>query len=211
MAIVYIETNYLIGLTLGQEPDGEPLLEEAEGKKGLQLAIPTICFMEATANMRSRVKDWRALHDRFVRERDQLERNKTSDASRRLIDPFNTVSVQSLIYIDRLKFDFREAVRRVGSIATLIPMSRAILRKGFATILVEEKGHPNLILPDNLILHCVLAHAKNQPATPKAFLSGNNSEFGRDEVKEAFRSVGIDKDFTDAKNALGWHRSRPAR
>lgn len=210
MAIVYVETNYLISLTLGQEPDGEPLLQEAEAKKGLQLAIPTICFMEATANVRGRVKEWMTHHERFVRERDQLERNRSSEVSRRLVEPFNDASILCLEYINSLVSDFRQAVHRVGSIATLIPMSKETIGDSFASILVPDRRHPDLILPDNLILHCILNHAKKHAGTVKAFLSGNSLEFGRDEVKQALRSSGIDKYFTDAKNAVGWLRSRPS-
>ena len=207
--IVYVETNYLIGLTLGQEPDGEPLLQAAEEWRGLELAIPTICFMEAAATIRARVKDWKALYERLVRERKELERNAVSESSRRLLDPFLEASVVSLIYIDGLTMDFRQAVRRLGSIATLIPMSREAIGHGFSDLLVPDRRYPDLVLPDNLILHCILDHAKNHPGTAKAFLSGNRSEFGRTEAREALRSSGIDKDFTDAKNARGWVRSRP--
>jgi hypothetical protein len=33
---------------------------------------------------------------------------------------------------------------------------------------------------------------------------------GRPEALTALKAAGIDKDFTDAKNALGWYRSQPA-
>ncbi len=146
MAIVYVETNYLIGLTLGQEPDGEPLLRAAEERKGLKLAIPTIRFMEATANVRGRVKEWRALHERFARERDQLERNRT-EILKRLTDPFNVASVLCLDYIDGLVSDFRQAARRLGSIATLIPMSREAIGDASRTSWSPIVGIPNWSSP----------------------------------------------------------------
>jgi hypothetical protein len=73
-----------------------------------------------------------------------------------------------------------------------------------------EAKHKNLILPDNLILHCILDHSRRQPAASKAFLSGNSLEFSRPEVQAALKAGGIDKYFSEAKNALGWYRSRPA-
>lgn len=166
--------------------------------------------MEATATIRARVKEWKALYERLMRERKELERNAVSESSRRLLDPFLEASVVSLIYIDGLTVDFRQAARRVASNATLIPMSREAIGDGFSDLLVPDRRHPDLVLPDNLILHCILDHAKKHAGTAKAFLSGNSLEFGRDEVKQALRSSGIDKYFTDAKNAVGWLRSRPA-
>ncbi len=209
MVIVYIETNLLIGLTLGQEPEAVLLLAEADRKGGLQLAIPSICFMEAAATIKSRVLEWEGLRQRFVAEMTQLERNQTSEVAVRLLDRLDGARLVSREYIEGIMSDVRTVIRRVGSVARMIPMTKTTLRKGFSSIIVEAK-HRDLILPDNLIIHCILSDARGHRGASKAFLSGNSSEFSRPTVQTALKAAGIDKYFTDAKNALGWYRSQSA-
>ena len=209
MVIVYIETNLLIGLTLGQEPEAVDLLDEAAGKSDLQLAIPSICFMEATATIKGRVHEWVELRRRLVSEVTQLQRNRTSAVAERLLDLFIAARPTIDDYTETVMSDFRGIVRRVQSTASLIPLTKPSLRRGFSSIIVEAKLK-NLILPDNLILHCILDHSRRQPGLRKAFLSGNSLEFSRPEIQAALKAGGIDKYFSEAKNALGWYRSRPA-
>ena len=41
------------------------------------------------------------------------------------------------------------------------------MKLGFSSIIVESK-QKDLILPDNLIIHCILDHARRHPAASKA-------------------------------------------
>jgi hypothetical protein len=209
VVIVYIETNLLIGLTLGQEPEAADLFDEAARKPDLQLAIPSICLMEATATMASRVHGYVELRGRLVREVTQLERNRTSAAAKQLLAPLDGARLACGGYIDGLMADFQGVVRMVRSTARMIPLAKSSLKSGFSSIIVEAK-QKGLILPDNLIIYCILNDARRHPAASKAFLRGNRLEFSRPEVMAALKAVGIDKYFTEAKNALGWYRSRPA-
>ena len=150
------------------------LLDEAAGKADLQLAIPSICLMEATATIKGRVHEWLELRRRLVAEMVQLERNRTSRGGRTTARPISTkLSLTTRDYIDAIMADFQAVVRRVQATVTLIPLTKPSLKRGFSSIIVEAK-HQDLILPDNLILHCVLDHARRQPAASKAFLSGNS-------------------------------------
>jgi hypothetical protein len=209
VVIVYIETNLLIGLTLGQEPEAVDLLDEAARKAELQLAIPSICLMEATATIKGRVHEWVELRRRIDAEMTQLERNRTSLVARQLFDRLSEARAASREYTERIMADFRGVVRRVGSSARMIHLTKSSLGRGFSSIIVEAKLQ-DLILPDNLILHCILNDARRHPTGSKAFLSGNSLEFSRPGVQAALKAGGIDKYFSEAKNALGWYRSRPA-
>jgi hypothetical protein len=209
VVIVYIETNLLIGLTLGQEPEAADLLDEAARKADLQLAIPSICLMEATATIKARVLEGVELRRRLEIEMTQLRRNRTSAVAKRLLDRLSEASPASEKYTDGIMADFQEVVRQIRSTATMIPLTKPSLKRGFSSIIVEAK-HQKLILPDNLILHCILDHARRHPTASRAFLSGNSLEFSRPEVQAALKAGGIDKYFSEAKNALGWYRSQPA-
>jgi PIN domain len=208
VAIVYIETNFLIGLTFGQDPHATALLDEAAGGAALRLVIPSICFMEATATIGTRIHERMALDRMLDSEKKQLERNQASLVAAQLLDQLDKASLTNGDYMERIKADFQDIVRRVRSIAQIIPITKATLKRGFASIIVEAK-YKDLILPDNLIIHCILDHAQRRRADAKALLSGNSTEFSRPAVQAALKLAGIDKYFTDAKNALGWYRSQP--
>ena len=60
---------------------------------------------------------------------------------------------------------------------------------------------------DNLILHCVIGHARLHPIENKVFLSGNNNDFGKQEVQVALRDAGV-KYFTRTEAFLGWLESQ---
>lgn len=44
----------------------------------------------------------------------------------------------------------------------------------------------------------------------KVFLSGNNNDFGKQNVQEALHNAGVDKYFTRTQNFLGWLQSQPS-
>ena len=120
MVIVYIETNLLVGLALGQEPEAEGLLDEASREPGLQVAIPSICLMEATATMTSRVHDYAELRRRLLDEQTQLKRNRTSAAAKQLLNRLQDAQVACDLHIDGIMADFQDVVRRVRSIARMM-------------------------------------------------------------------------------------------
>jgi PIN domain-containing protein len=208
VAIVYVETNFLIGLAFGQDLSAGDLLVEAARSDALRLAIPSICFMEATSTVGARIHERMTLNRTLDSERKQLVRNQVSPLAGQLLDLLGKTSVTNGEYADRIKSDFQDVVDKVRSLATIIPLTKTALKGGFARIIVEAK-HKDLILPDNLIIHCILDHAQRRRADAKALLSGNSTEFSRPAVQAALKSAGIDKYFTDAKNALGWYRSQP--
>jgi PIN domain len=209
VVIVYIETNLLIGLALGQEPDAADLLDEAVRRPDLHLAIPSICLMEATATITSRVHEYVELRRRLLDEVTQLKRNLRSPAAKQLMDRLEDARLACNLHIDGIMADFRDVVRRIRSTARIVPLTKSGMKQAFSSIIVEAK-QKDLILPDNLIIHCILRDARRHPAASKAFLSGNRLEFTRPAVMTALKAAGIDKYFTDAKNALGWYRSQPA-
>lgn len=61
---------------------------------------------------------------------------------------------------------------------------------------------------DNLILLCILNHAKSHTQGIKVFLSGNTKDFGKQEVQEALRNAWISKYFTRTQQFLGWLQSQ---
>jgi hypothetical protein len=125
VVIVYIETNFLIGLTFGQDLAAGALLDEVARNTDLRLAIPSICFMEATATIGGRIHEREAFRLRLNAEMTQLRRNLDSPLAAQFLDQLGKASVTSDGYGQRIKTDFRDVVRRVRSIAQIIPLTKA--------------------------------------------------------------------------------------
>jgi hypothetical protein len=63
---------------------------------------------------------------------------------------------------------------------------------------------------DNLILHCILEHARASPHDQRVFMSGNRKDFGTKPVQDALQAAGIGKYVAETNQFLGWYRSQPA-
>jgi len=61
---------------------------------------------------------------------------------------------------------------------------------------------------DNLILHCILAHASLHPTEVKVFLSGNTRDFGTQEVQAALHNASVNLYFARTQDLLGWLRAQ---
>jgi hypothetical protein len=85
--------------------------------------------------------------------------------------------------------------------ATLLSAAGEGFGESRRTILIEDPT-------DNLILHCVLAHARQHPSELKAFLSGNSRDFGMSAVRGALDQAGV-KYLTKTEDFLGWYGSLP--
>jgi len=62
---------------------------------------------------------------------------------------------------------------------------------------------------DNLIMCHVLSHARRHPAEPKAFLSANSKDFGKQDVKNTLRAADVEY-FDRLREALKWLKPPPA-
>jgi hypothetical protein len=94
------------------------------------------------------------------------------------------------------------AFDRITQVADLITLSRNSLTSSRHDVLIED-------LTDNLILHCILEHARGNPNEVKILLSGNRKDFGTEAVRHALQEAGITKYVAEAEQFLGWYRSQP--
>jgi hypothetical protein len=182
---------------------------EPSSPKDFPLTIPGICLMEATATINSRVYDGVEPRRRLRDEATQLRRNLQPAAARQLLEHLEEAQVACDGSIEGIMADVQGVIRKVGSTGRMIPLGKSHLKGAFSSIVVEAE-QKDRILSDNLIIHCIPNDTRRHPAASKASVSGNRPEFTRAAVLTPLEAAGIDKYFTDAKNAPGWYRSRPA-
>lgn len=201
MAILYIETNFLMSIATGREAEAIMLLRDLSS--AVQLVIPSICYMESLSALEDEVKRQNKFKEKLTCQIRETKRDVTSEQ----VASLSFHLEESLIYysnrIDEIQFRLREAIYMLSRNAEMIVLNTEIIEASLNTTLIAKDP------TDNLILHCILSHARLRPTETKAFLSGNVKEFGKlPEVQDALREVGITKYFSCTKNFLGWLQSQ---
>lgn len=200
MAILYIETNFLMSIATGRDPDANNLLLNIP--TSVNIAIPDICCMEAL----SALEDEIGRRNRFVGEMEkqisQLKRDQTSPSAQSLVFHLEEALTENEGLLNDINARLFTALDLLATKIEMIQLTADILRESLNSIFIEEDP------TDNLILHCILNHARLYPNEVKVFLSNNTKEFGLLKVRDALREVGITKYFSRTEDFLGWLQSQ---
>ncbi|BAZ17358.1 hypothetical protein NIES4071_92360 [Calothrix sp. NIES-4071] len=194
--LVYIETNFILGISTGREVNANQLLSRINAER--RLIIPSICSLEALIALEGQQKQLSNLIESLDMVISQLERNpqqNTSNEITALIASRNAANNLS----NQLKPNLSSAIGNVFRVAEVItPSTNSIQKTLNNPILIRDKA-----MRDSLILECILEHANTQLDTQKAFLSSNIKEFGSQEARFALRTYGIIY-FSDTTKLINW-------
>lgn len=200
MAIVYIETNFLMTIATGREAEAIMLLRDLSSS--VQLVIPSICYMEALSALEDELKRQNSFAQQLSRQINETKRDVTSQHATSLSVYLEESFISYRYRVGEIKSRLREAISLMSRNAEMIALNPEIVAASLNESLIEKDP------TDNLILHCILSHARSHPTGSKAFLSGNIKEFGIPEVQDVLREAGITKYFSITKNFLGWLQSQ---
>lgn len=205
MAILYIETNFVVGAARGQDPDADALLEMPSAL--LRIALPSVCVMETW----SRYERLAWTHARFDEQAKSYINDLKGDVTSLSARVMTRSLEQSLSAKAALMNETRDLFNGVlaklvgrpgdASRVELVPLAEDVLAAWLARDPVLKEP------TDALILAIVLAHARRWPADAKGFLSANKTDFDTPEVRQALRSAGITHYFKETAHALGWARA----
>lgn len=200
MAIIYIETNFLMSITTGREAEAIMLIRDLSSS--VQLVIPSICYMEALSALEDELKRQNSFKEQLSRQVSETKRDVTSEYATSLYFHLEESLVYYRYRIDEIKFRLWEAISLMSRNSEMIALNPEIVEASLNKTLIEKDP------TDNLILHCILSHARSHSTETKVFLSGNVKEFGLPEVQDVLREAGITKYFAVTKNFLGWLQSQ---
>ncbi|MCY7384256.1 MAG: PIN domain-containing protein [Microcoleus sp. CAN_BIN18] len=200
MAIVYIETNFLMSITTGREAEAIMLLRDLSSS--VQLVIPSICYMEALSALEDELKRQNSFKEQLSRQVSETKRDVTSEYATSLSFHLEESLVYYRYRMDEIKSRLREAISLMSRNSEMIALNPEIIEASLNATLIEKDP------TDNLILHCILSHARSHSTETKVFLSGNFKEFGIPAVQDVLREAGITKYFSVTKNFLGWLQSQ---
>lgn len=162
--------------------------------------MPEICYMEALVAQDNERKRRREFVEALEKELDQSGQSSRSASV--------TASLRQIkIEYDRLTNNFREQFVETVELARQQIVSIGLFNNTIEASLRTPIFPKDKDARDNLILQCILDHAKEQstsnPNEPKAFLSGNTKEFGQSEAKYALGKVNV-IGFGKVSDFMGW-------
>ena len=190
-----------MSIATGREAEAIMLLRDLSSS--VQLVIPSICYMESLSALEDELKRQNYFKEQLSRQISETKRDVTSEQ----VASLSFHLEESLIYyrnrIDEIKFRLREAIYMLSRNAEMIVLNTEIIEASLNTTIIGKDP------TDNLILHCILSHARLHPTETKAFLSGNIKEFRQlPEVQDALQQAGVEKYFSRTEDFLGWLQSQ---
>lgn len=193
--ILYVETNFLMGIAKGQDSPGENLLKNTPPL--VRLTMPSICFVEALTTLKQEEK----YNQDFIRKLDiqinEAGRDENSQKAKLLVNQLKQTKITFLERINEVEQRFYTAFNQLSSKAEMITLNTSILQENLNRPILEKH------VMDKVILECIVHHARLHPNETKVFLSSNSKEFGKREVTEVLRDTGVQY-FNNTQNLLGW-------
>ncbi len=196
MATVYAETNLLIGLTRGQDPDSPRLLSLPAPHR---LVIPAVCVMEAMSAFQRLQSDHNAFWGKngvMGQRGRELGRDLTSAAAAAAVLHVEPARVATDTVFADVRSRLTSAIGAAAERADLIGADPAVLLQSLRSAHLGQ-------FTDNLILHTILADANGRPG-PKLLVTGNSNDFEAPDVVRLLTAAGVDGPCRTAADALGW-------
>ena len=201
MVLLYLETNFLMSIATGRDPGASKLISDPPNQ--VQLAIPQVCFMEAFTVLQEESRQRKSFTNVLDQQIRQLSRDVTSSHAAALRASLEAARIENTEVLEDIRQRLFDSIGLTGLNAELIEITPQVLQATRNVLLIED-------VTDNLILHCILEHARTFPDIVKAFMSNNRRDFGTKAVQDALQAAGIGKYVVETNQFLGWNRSQPA-
>jgi PIN domain len=201
VVLLYLETNFLMSIATGRDPGASTLLSNPP--KEVQLAIPQVCFLEAFAVLQEESRQRKSFTNLLDQQILQLSRDMTSSHAAALRTSLDAARIENKEVLEDIRQRLFDSIGLISSSAELIGLTSHVLDATRNVVLIED-------VTDNLILHCILDHARAHPKVAKAFMSNNRKDFGTKPVQDALQAAGIRKYVVETNQFLGWYRSQPS-
>ena len=206
MITLYIETNFFIGFAKNQDKEAEDLVSHPDTEKMslIEIVTPSVCCMESLSVLEDERNRSNRFKDNLETEGKKLQGDINSKYSKEIQKCLEEAKIKNDARINEINIRLFEVLEWTAKNVELIKLESHILNVSLREELMADPT-------DNLILHCIIGHAKKSPKTPsddqKVFLSGNSKDFGTKEIKKILQEAGIQKYFAKTKEFLGWLQS----
>ena len=194
MTILYIETNFLMSIATGRDPEAGQLLK---APPPIRIVMPSVCFIEAMSALEQERKHLGEFTGSLQGRIKQSRRDRTSEHVNPLIELLDQAFRKAGDLHNDIERRLFDSLIKISEVAERVEPLPEIVRKSIERPIIQRD------LTDNLILHCILHHAANHQQNERAFLTGNSKDFGSELVKPMLLQAGV-RHFSEAKSFLGW-------
>lgn len=198
--IVYVETNFLLEIILGQEElkFAQEIVRLAQQAK-VRLRFPPFSLMEPMWTIRGRGRERYSMNDQLKKELSQLKRSV-----------YHTQVVQLIQDLSPkiMRIEYAELERLEATFLSLLQTGSPIdLTYQIYQMSIYSQKEFNLPPQDAIVFSSIISDLKLQnPSHPKLFLSKNTKDFNQDSIKEELRAHNC-RYFGKFKHALGYINS----
>lgn len=205
MITLYIETNFFIGFAKSQDEDSEKLVNNISSDRStlIKIVTPSVCCMESLSVLNDEISKSNRFQDNLDFERKKLKGDKNSQYSREIQRCLQEAKIKNEARLNEINNRLVQVLEWATMNVELIQLEPDILSTSLQEQLIADQT-------DNLILHCILDHARTYPNTSlddkKILLTANSKDFGTPEIKIILQEVGI-KYLTRTEEFLGWLQS----
>ena len=201
-AVVYLETNFIVGAAKGQDLHVDSLFKTG---KSVAFKLPAICCMEALSTL----------------EQLRKQTKRTMETLKQLLgiwdaknDQSSTIAARWVGHIEKSRIDAanyhnqveQRMLRVLGDLAgrvELIPLETRMLLEHLYNPIVPDPT-------DNLILTCIeFDAARADPIPHRALLSGDREAFESGDARRLLDQFAI-KHFSSTESIVRWLGSLPA-
>ncbi|MEP0836552.1 PIN domain-containing protein [Trichocoleus sp. AS-A1] len=185
-----------MSIATGRDSQANTLLQNPTAS--VQIAIPSICCMESLSALEDEIKRRNRFMNELNNQISQLRRDVTSSHAKSLLSHLEQSLIENEALLNDVENRLFQVLDHLNTKAEMIPLTGDMLQESLDTRLIEKDP------TDNLILHCILNHARLHPTDRKVFLSANVKEFKLLQVQAALQNAGVVKYLTCTQDFFGW-------
>jgi hypothetical protein len=184
--IVYVESNFILEIALGQEHSGAAEQILAAATTGdIKLVLPQFCLSEPFSTLTERGRGRLRLSRMLTEQLRQLDR---SSPHKPLLQPLQ-VAPATLVSFEKAEFDLLEStVGRLLTVGSTIALDGTMFQKA-----ISYRQTYALSAQDATIYSCIVAHMSSQdPGEPKCFVSRNFKDFDDPDIRQELKTYGCE-------------------
>ena len=195
---LYVETNFVVGLAKGQDPEGAALLNN--DYHDINIIFPSLCFMESISTWAFEKKRRTKFSDELQAHAQEIKRDRTEPTALPLAEGCGEVRLGIDRHLRYMSARLNHCLSRLNDLAARLNPDVAMIHEALSNDYIIDPT-------DNLIYCCVLLHARlnHAPTARKAFVTGNYKDFDRADLIGPLKQAGVSY-FRTTANALGWLR-----
>lgn len=197
MALLYLETNYLLGTATGRLPPVEQFVDLA---RPARVAIPAICFMEALSAVMREVSRANEFQQQLQKRVGEIQDSELMTEAKQLRQNLEAAIISGGRTINLVQLQLNDTMDRLTREARMISLSAAAIQNATGTQLCKQPT-------DNMILHILLEDAATEPDPVKALFTENIDDFLSEGGGERLRLAGVHKLFGEFDSLARWLKS----